>query len=256
MERKWTFILLILLMEIPSVLHAQRWKLRRYEAIFGIGSSNFFGDIGGTADDDNMVGFKDIQLQYTRPVVNIGLRYKLTGDMAAKFNLAFGVFSGNDINSRNDHRNFAFNSTIFEPSLQFEYYLLPEARGYSSAALFNRRGMINNYSKYYIYLFGGVGGIYYNPKPLKSFEERFNDNFSKFGAVFPVGLGIKYSVDAKWTLGFEFGRRFTTTDYIDGYTSQYSKHKDTYYIGVLSAVYKVRTDRRGRPILRNTFHRR
>lgn len=256
MNKKWATTLLILIIFLPSVLHAQRWKLRRYEFMFGVGTSNFFGDIGGTSDDNNAAGIKDIQMQYTRPAVDIGLRYKLTGDMALKASFIFGTISGNDINSRNDNRNFAFRSTIFEPSLQFEYYLLPEARGYSSAALFNRRGMINNYSKVYIYLFGGVGGVLYNPKPLKDFEARFNDNFSKFGAVFPVGAGLKYSIDSKWTLALELGRRFTTTDYIDGYTSPYSKHKDTYYFGLFNAVYKIRTDRRGRPILRNPYRRR
>ncbi len=256
MNKKWATILLVVLVLIPAVTQAQRWKLRRYEAIFGIGTTNFFGDIGGTSSKNNLLGLRDIQVQYTRPALTLGLRYKLTGDMAVKFNLAFGMITGNDVDSRNDTRNFAFRSTIFEPSLQFEYYLLPEARGYSSAALFNRRGMINNYSKLYIYLFGGVGGVFYNPKPLNNFENRFNDNFSKFGAVFPVGLGVKYNIDAKWTLGIEFGRRFTTTDYIDGYTSQYSKHKDTYYLGIISAVYKIRSDRRGRPMLRDPYSSR
>ncbi len=188
MNKSKALILLLFLVLIPGLTQAQRWKLRRYEAIFGVGTSNFFGDIGGTSDKNNLFGFKDIQLQYTRPAMDIGLRYKLTGNTAVKFNMIFGMIAGNDINSRNDHRNFAFRSTIFEPSFQFEYYILPEARGYSSAALFNRRGMINNYSKIYIYLFGGAGGAYFNPKPLiRHYELRIKKNFSKFGAVFPVG---------------------------------------------------------------------
>ena len=255
MNKKWVTSLLVILILFPAVSHAQRWKLRRYEAMFGVGASSFYGDIGGTSDENNLLGLKDIQVQYSRPVIDVALRYKLSGDMAVKFSMVFGMIAGNDLNSRNDRRNFAFHSTIFEPSLQFEYYILPEARGYSSAALFNRRGMVNNYSKIYIYLFGGIGGVFSNPKPLKDFEERFTDNFSKFGAAFPVGLGLKYTIDAKWSLGLELGRRFTTTDYIDGYTSPYSKHKDTYYFGVFNAVYKIRTDRRGRPILRNPYSR-
>ncbi len=256
MNNARAIVLLVLLVILPGVTQAQRWKLRRYEAIFGAGTSNFFGDIGGTSDKNNLLGFRDIQLQYTRPAIDLGLRYKLTGNMAVKFNMIFGTVAGNDLNSRNDARNFAFHSTIFEPTLQFEYYIIPEARGYSSAALFTRRGMINNYTKFYAYIFGGVGGVFFNPKPLDNFKTRFVDNFSKFGAAFPVGAGIKYSIDARWSLGLELGRRFTTTDYIDGYTSAFSKHKDTYYFGILSAIYKVRTDRNGRPMLRNPYYRR
>ena len=131
MNKKWATSLLVLLILLPAVSHAQRWKLRRYEAMFGVGTSNFFGDIGGTSDKNNLFGFKDIQVQYTRPVFDVALRYKLSGEMAVKFSMIYGMIAGNDINSRNDQRNFAFRSTIFEPSLQFEYYILPEARGYS-----------------------------------------------------------------------------------------------------------------------------
>lgn len=110
--------------------------------------------------------------------------------------------------------------------------------------------MINNYSKIYVYLFGGIGGVIGNPK-LKDGAGTIitPNNFSKFGIAFPVGAGLKYTIDSKWSLGLEFGRRFTTTDYIDGYTSKYSKHNDLYDFGMLSAIYKIQTDRRGLPIL-------
>ena len=252
MTKKAVIIILFIGFLIP-VAHSQRWKLRRYEATIGLGTTHFYGDIGGTADDKNLGGLKDIQLQYTRPAISLGFRYKLTGDMALKLNLNYGYVTGDDLDSRNDGRNFAFVSTIFEPSVQFEYYLLPEGRSFSSAALFNRRGMINNYSKIYIYLFGGVGGTFFYPKPQKDFEtsDRFTDNFSKFGLVFPVGIGLKYTIDSNWSLGLEVGRRFTLTDYIDGYTSDFSEHNDTYYLGVFNLIYKVRTDRRGRPLFRS-----
>jgi Domain of unknown function (DUF6089) len=237
-------------------LHAQQWKLRRYEATFGLGTTNFYGDIGGTADDNNALGFKDIQLAYTRPSVALGLRYKLTGDMAVKMNLIYAIAAGNDLESRNDARNFAFRTTIFEPSFQFEYYIIPEGRSLSSAAMFNRRGMINNYSKIYAYVFGGVGGVFFKTKPLEGFEDRYVDNFSNFGLVFPVGAGLKYTIDSRWSMGFEFGRRFTTTDYIDGYTSPFSDHKDVYDFAVLNAIFKVKSDRRGRPMFRRSFDRR
>jgi opacity protein-like surface antigen len=243
----------MILVMVPVSSYAQKWKLRRYEASFGVGTSNFYGDIGGAAGTNNAAGFKDIQLKYTRPSIALGARYKLTGDMAVRMNLIYGFVAGSDANSRNGGealRNYSFTSTIFEPSFQFEYYLIPESRSTSSAALFNRRGMVNNYSKIYVYLFGGIGGAFGNPKLKDSAgNDVTKDNFSKFGVVFPVGAGLKYTIDSRWSIGAEFGRRFTTTDYIDGYSSQFSKHNDLYDFTTVSAIYKIQTDRRGRPIL-------
>ncbi len=256
MYNRAKLFLILLMVIIPLLSHAQRWRLRRYEPYAGIGVTSFYGDIGGFSGTNTAMGFKDIQLEYSRPSIVLGLRYKLDSDMALKFNMVYGFVTANDVGSRNDARNYAFSSTIFEPSLQFEYYLLSEGRGLASSALFNKRGMVNNYSRFYIYVFGGLGGVFFNPKPQEDFETVFEDNFTKFGAVIPVGLGLKLSIDANWSLGLELGRRFTTTDFIDGYTSKFSDHKDTYYIGVFNVIYKIRNDRQGRPLLRSGYYRR
>ena len=255
MNKKVILYFLVFIFFIPLSSSAQRWKLRRYEISLGLGPTKFFGDVGGTADSDNAMGFKDIQIEYIRPSMTFTAAYKITGELNVKMNLIYGFIKGDDINSRNDGRNYAFKSTIFEPSFQVEYYLIPESRSFASAALFNRKGMVNNYSKIFLYVYGGVGGIYSNPKPQKEFVANFDNNFSRFGVSFPVGLGVKYTIDSKWSLGVDFGRRFTLTDYIDGYTTPYSKHNDTYYIGSFSAIYKIRSDRRGFPLLRNVYRR-
>jgi OOP family OmpA-OmpF porin len=248
--------LIFLVLFLTNSSYAQQWKLRPYEATLGLGTTNFYGDIGGTSDVNNALGFKDIQFQYTRPSVALGMRYKLASDMAVRMNLIYAVAAGNDLKSRNDARNFAFRTTIFEPSFQFEYYIIPEGRSLASPAMFNRRGMINNYSKIYVYVFGGIGGVLFKTKPLEDFEDRYVDNFSNFGLVFPVGAGLKFTIDTRWSMGFEFGRRYTTTDYIDGYTSPFSDHKDIYDFAVVNAILKIKADRRGRPMFRRSFSQR
>ena len=231
-------------------IQAQSWRINRYEGTFGLGTTNFFGDIGGTEDVNTALGFKDIQLKFTRPSFAFGARYKLNGTMALKMNIIYAFIAGNDYGARNDFRKFAFTSTIFEHSLQFEYYVIPE-KNRTSSALFNRRGMINNFSTINLYLFTGFGYALFNPKPKDGFVDDFEDNFSNFGLVFPVGIGLKYPLDSNWSLGFEMGRRFTSTDYIDGYHStEYSDHNDTYYFGVFNAIYKIRANRKGLPMLK------
>ena len=103
------------------------------------------------------------------------------------------------------------------------------------------------------YAFLGVGGVFFSPKfsysgnPPAPYE--YVSNYSKMSAVIPVGLGVKYVIDRYWSVGFEFGRRFAFTDYLDGLSTAYSSHNDTYYFGVLHAIYKLETDRYGVPLI-------
>ncbi len=249
--------LIFLLVSVSITVDAQRWKLRRYEISAGIAATNFYSDVGKSVTDQNFINsFTTIQLVSTRPSFTASFRYKVAGDMAAKFNLSYGFLHGRDAGNL-DNRNYVMSTTIFEPSVVFEYYLLPEGRTFSSAALFNRRGMVNNYSKVYIYVFGGAGGAIYNAKAKEAidFDPRFEPG-TGFIPVFPVGAGLKYSIDSQWSFGFEFGRRFTLSDKLDGITTESSENYDIYDFAVFKAIYKVRTDRRGRPIFRSGYRRR
>ena len=60
---------------------------------------------------------------------------------------------------------------------------------------------------------------------------------------------LKYIIDSKWVLGFELGGRFTSTDFLDGFSPLTSNFNDVYYFTVLNLIYKIKTDRRGFPIL-------
>jgi hypothetical protein len=249
MSKKQFVFLIVVLAILPSLSNAQLWKLRRYEASVSLCTSNIYCDIGGSADANNLYGLKDIQVLHTRPSLGIGARYKLNQSMSLKLNLITGFVSGNDKNSRNETRNFSFTSLIFEPSVQYEFYIFPEKKTISPAATFYRGGMINNFGKLYPYVFVGAGGIYSNPKLNRNDVPYIQNKFPKFGLSFPLGIGFKFSVTSKVSAGFEFGRRFTTTDYIEGYSSQFSKANDIYDFGMFSAIYKIPTDRRGRPII-------
>jgi hypothetical protein len=258
MKSSLSFSLLLILCFITITLDAQRWKFRRYEAFFGIGTAQHFGDIGGAATAENAYGFKDIQLEFTRPVITAGARFKLNRSMATKLNLSAGFLTGNDIDSKNEStRNYSFKSTIFESSLQYEYYLISDDRRLSSGAVYNKNGMINNIADINLYLFTGVGLVYSHSTVFDStgtaftrdFYSKFEgDSYPKMGLTFPLGIGLKYVWDNNWSFGLEFGRRFTTADYLDGYSSIYSTHTDVYDFLTFNAIYKIVTDRRGRPI--------
>lgn len=254
MKRIAGLILLSVLIALPFNVDGQLWKLRRYEGSLGISATNNYFDIGKSSPNP-LLGFKTIMLGTTRPSFSFGARYKINGDMALKLNMTYGYLFARDAGGL-DWREYTLGLTIFEPSVQFEYYLLTEGRTFSTAALFNRRGMLNNYNKLYAYVFGGLGGSIFSPRDYEGLDEHaYFTEFQKFALVLPVGIGIKYSIDSQWSLGIEYGRRFTFTDKIDALDTNFSKRSDIYDFTTISAIYKVRTDRRGRPIFRKPYSR-
>ena len=256
MKRIAGLILVLIMVCLPYKAEAQRWKLRRYEANIGLALNNFYGEVGTPNRTGNILAnLKTYNPMATRPSIDFGVRYKLNGSMAVRMDLLYGFIAAKD-GGELEERGYGYKATIFEPTLKFEYYLLPEGQAFSTAALFSRRGMVHRYSELNVYLFGGVGGVFINPKGLNGLED--DDDFqslANFGLVYPVGFGVKMPIDAMWSIGFEYGRRYTLTDKIDGLETQTSSSNDMYEFATFSAIYKIRTDRRGRPMLRGGFNR-
>ena len=250
------FYIFVLLLLIAFPLYSQKWKLTRYEAIVGIGTANYYGDIGGGNSENNLLGLKDVfswnSIRNTGPCIYFGGRYKLQQDRAIKVNLIYGYFRDDDKGSINAQRDYSFRTHAIEPSVQYEYYFIQEERRKFSFAAFNRRGMMNNISKIGVYAFGGLGGVVYFAKFFNNYNpavETVNTN-KHITIAIPIGLGIKYIYSSEMAFGFELGRRYLTTDYFDGFTSKYSKYNDIYLFGVFNVVYRLRTDRNGYPVFR------
>ncbi|HYX06560.1 MAG TPA: DUF6089 family protein [Bacteroidales bacterium] len=252
--RKYLILSIVLIFIGSGLSRAQRWKLKRYEVMFGVGSANYFGDIGGTPDQTNLFGLKDVELGNTRPSVIVGVRYKVEQNISVKFTFLYGNITGQDAGSRNYERDLSFSSPLYEPSIQVEYYFIPEEKKFRSAALFNRRGMINNYSRLSAYAFAGAGAVFFNPVLSGDLSNRAPEEYTGYGKTtlaVPLGIGIKYVFDENWSMALDLGGRWTATDYLDGFASVWSKNNDVYYFSVLQMVYKIKTDRRGRPMIFN-----
>jgi len=253
------FLLLLILIAIPA--EAQRWKILRYEASFGIGTCNIFGDIGGSATRSNLYGLKDIKLTTSRPSLVLGVRYKLEENMALKLNLNFCMGGGSDAGSihATEQRAYTFTSLLFEQSMQYEYYIIHEDAVKKSAAVFNRRGMMNNYSKISVYGFAGLGGLYYMPSlkgttPTPSMETRLGSGYT---LTVPFGIGAKLVYSDHWSFNAELGYHYTLSDGLDGLTSVGSHANDIYWLLQVSAIYRIRTSRNGLPeFMENWFQRK
>jgi hypothetical protein len=187
------------------------------------------------------------------------LRYLLKPNSSIKAAFIYGYSKTEDYTgSRNELRGFSSVTQLVEISGNYEYYFLPEQRRLRSAAVFNRRGMINDYSSFGAYVFAGVGATLYWPN-LKVDAERESDTYKRnmgiTGAV-PIGAGFKYIISDKWIFGYEIGYRQSFTDFMDGIKTHWSKRWDGYWISSINFSYRIPTSRRGLPIFLDRQWRR
>ncbi len=233
MKKIFTFLVLLLII-IPVLVNAQRWKRQRYEFSIGAGVTNFLGELGGA----NQIGthyFRDLEFSQTRLAAALGLRYKLSNYFAVNTHLTYGRVSGDDklTTEKFRHtRNINFFSDIYEWSLNFEGAFQQEQIGHRY-----RLKKVKGLKGYelYSYLFAGLGVFYFNPKAefqgqtynLRDYNTEgqgyvpTRKKYSTIQLCIPLGIGFKYTIDRQWGLGLEFGIRKTFTDYIDDVSTTY-----------------------------------
>ncbi len=237
----------VLFMTLSSF--AQPWKMLRYEGALGIGSTNVYGDLGGAPNAESLLFIRDITFRNTRPSIYSALRYKIDPKTALKFNLIYGYSKTADFaGSRNENREFISTSNLIEFSGQYEFYFLQEDRRLKSSAMFDRRGMVNNYSTLGAYVFAGIGATAFWSN--LEIEERDYDVYKPGPSVtlsLPIGLGLKYILSDHWMLGWELGYRHTISDFLDGIQTPWSNNTDVYWISSLNLSYRIPTSRRNIP---------
>lgn len=242
-------LILFFLVVIPVLGFSQRWKLSRQEYIYGIGVSNYLGDIGG-ANSRDASAFQDIDIVNTRPVLSVGYRYRMYERFAIKGSLSYANLYGADVNSVNESRDYSFKANLFELCGHVEYHITEEKQmiSYSSMSMRGKLRKMNAGINFYV--FAGLGGAYFKPKAIDGdFSGRF-DGSKNFSLIFPVGLGLKYPISPKSYIGLEFGRRFVTTDYLDGFSPEASEKKDAYYFTVISVSTKIKKRAKRKPEFR------
>lgn len=231
-------LLILILLVIPVVVSAQRRNRYKYEFVMGIGAANFLGELGG-ADQVGTNFVKDLEFSATRPALSLGIRYKNNRYYGYKGGLYFGMVNGNDNLTQEiyrKNRNLHFRSPIVEISGQVEGYLTKEQQGHLYR-IKNAKGM--KHIDFHAYGFVGVGAFFYNPQalyqgtwvnlqPLGTEGQGLKEGHAKylrFNVAVPIGIGFKYGIDRKWSIGLEYGLRKTFTDYIDDVSSVY--YRDT-----------------------------
>ncbi len=244
-----SFALLIL---ATGMMQGQLWKTQRIEINAGLGPTHLFGDIGGFTDTENYLGLRDITLAQTRFNISLGANYRVLEELNARLSLTYAMFNSNDKRGSNVARGFISTTSAFETSLLGEYYFIKNRAERSFS--FSRKGSIRNrprsnafqnmitdfFTRFDMYAFTGLGGLAYSVSPNDLLADRDLKD-GGFTMVWPLGIGAKYIYSPDLNFGLEFGGRYAFSDYIDGYTSQFSSHNDIYYFLNVTATYKLPT---------------
>jgi hypothetical protein len=232
---------------MSSITDAQLWKISRYELTGGIGTTQFFGDIGGFSRYKNILGIKDFSFRQTRFNITAAMKYRVLEDVSVRLNLAFGYFHSTDARGSNITRGFESSTLFFEPSISGEYYFIKNKGENSYTVLRGKPGnQLSFFSMLDVYAFTGIGGLSYKVKANEALASVMQKP-SGFTAVLPVGVGatLRYSGNIK--LGIELSGTYAFSDMIDGYTSPHSRSNDIFYMLTFNFIYKIKTAPNGLP---------
>ncbi len=247
--KRCILIIFIFCIAVP-VSQAQLWKMRRYELVGGVGPTFFFGDIGGFSHSENILGIRDLSFLQTRFNVNGNFKYRITRDINIRLSITYALLSANDKRGSNTERAYAATTSIFEPALLGEYYFIKNQAENSYLFVKGKGPMISELFKSLdFYVFAGIGGISYTVKGNDKLIDLGLET-GGFSPVIPAGLGATLIFSPNLNFGVEVAGRYTFTDYLDGYTSQYSKANDVYYFLNFAITYKLKTGPTGLPSFR------
>jgi hypothetical protein len=247
---KRSILTLLLFSFIVSITSAQIWTLKRWEATAAIGPSFFFGDIGGYSQTKNVLGLKDITFKQTRFDFNANLKYRLNQYLNVRLSLTSGILHATDIRGSNENRGFEATTLIIEPALIGEFYFIKNKAENSYLFTKGDNPDLNGFLKSLdFYVFSGIGGCGYSVKGNAALEKH-GFNPGGFTAVIPVGLGSTLIYSPNFNFGVELSYRYSFSDNLDGYTSQYSRSNDVYYFLNFTITYKLKTGANGLPSFR------
>jgi hypothetical protein len=196
------------------------------EGEFGVnvGSSQYFGDLNPNP-------------RFNTPNIAFGAFFrKQFGNYVAlrvAANYAFLAYS-DKYNTDNEfmyRRNLSFNSGVYELAVQGDFNFFKFVPG----SLYNR---------FTPYISFGIGAFYYNPytyyqgqkvylRPLGTEGQGapgYLKEYSPLAVCFPLGVGVKYSLNRRMNIGAEVIYRFTTTDYVDDVSGTYAPNAKLHYL--------------------------
>jgi hypothetical protein len=215
------------------------WKYHRHHIEFGVGTTNFLGDLGGK-DGIGTNDLKDLEWTEFHLAGLLGYRYTFAKWLYGRFDFSYSRLAGDDRLTQEtfrNNRNLHFRSNVFEinlmPEIQVRFggkkghqYQLNRAN--SKKSPWRIRGT-------YFSVFGGLGLMHHNPKarlgntwyelhPLRTEGQGLPGGPAEYRLWrlnVPVGANFMMRLQRQWLFGFEVTYRFTFTDYLDDVSTNY-----------------------------------
>lgn len=214
----------------------RNWSLNKKEILFGIGATQFLGDLGGKNQIGKDYSLADLDLPSTNIGGMIGYRYRFHPYWATTTSFNIGMLKGNDALTNEvirNSRNLHFRSLVLELSQRLEVILLANEKFGARYRIKGLKFMRDRNDQ--LYLFGGVGVNYFNPKaqfngswvalrPLKTEGQGLSGGPGEYLPVtltIPMGVGFRMGINRMWRIGIEATYVKTFSDYIDDVSGEY-----------------------------------
>lgn len=253
MKHKSIIVILFLFVSVTAL--SQRWNKREYELFYGVGVSNFMGDVMSPKDKNTYVWAHFFNTM--GPVINGGLRYNIENRQYASGVVSIGQFYAKESpnNSKYYYRGLKFSTMFLEISARYEFLVLKER---NRRTVYRKLGE-SKWKNFMVptYLFVGLAGminggtVTHNYNIISESKNYINGAFA-----IPYGIGLKTRIKRFIYINLEFGARFTLSDGIDYVKrSNFSditggNYFDQYGFITINVIHQLGSTRKGLPKFR------
>lgn len=214
---KRTYITLLFVFLSAYSLFSQIGKRESFfELQFGAGPTFMKTDIGNIGYGGN---------------IEVTGKYRVHQHIALKASISGGLGTGSDRGTDNEARGMSYYTVLTELTGQIEFYILKEGRGYGKG------GNIGYKPRVRPYLYAGGGPLFFFPAHTHDDADPLPE-FNNYTVIMLGGAGFLYRVNADIFWGLQVGGRFSTTDFLDGFSPGSSTSDDTYYTAQVLIVHR------------------
>ena len=208
----------------------QNWAENKHELSLGLGVTGFLGDLGGADQVVADYSVKDIDINSSHIGGSLSYRYRFHRNFATSTMVNMVMLRGSDAQTKEpirNMRNLSFQSFFAMLSQRFEIILLANER------VGRRSGSVDHNEQ--LYLIGGIGAMYFNPKTkyqgnwVTLYDKHTEGQgltggpaeYKRITATVPLGIGFRVGVSRLWRIGLEVTYVKTFSDYIDDVSGEY-----------------------------------
>jgi hypothetical protein len=223
----------------------KNWSMNKKEFIFGGGSTQFLGDLGGQAGIGKDYSLADLDMKATSFNTMLGFRYRFHPNFATTTQISFGRYKASDFFTENEGRNIrqiAIKSTLISISQRYEYIVFSNEKVGKRNNIPGLKGMKDKNTQVYIYT--GIGLAYFEPQGYSEYQliaadgmklrtlgtegqgyPGGADSYMPVTAIVPFGIGYRLGLGRMWRVMFEATYFKTFTDYMDDVSTSYYSYK-------------------------------